>query len=151
MAPPGRSPQTPGPHPRPVEFGLEPLRQHDPDINENDIRRRWNQYTTVRAVLLEEDGRATDMLIRECLILAILCCLVIPIDRYKVPLDVYVCNTSPVSIAVYSGYPPPPSAHNSTRQPTSNPQTRGLSHGRVTNHPSSHSHCCPRTVVPFPL
>ena len=104
-----------------LNLGLEPLRQHDPDINENDIRRRWIQYTTIRAVLLEKDGRATDMLIRERLRLAILCCLLIPIDRYKVPLDVYVCNASPVSIAVYSGYPPPPSTHNYTCQSTSNP------------------------------
>jgi len=80
-----------------LDLGLEHLRQHDPDIDEGDIQRRKDQYGTLRETLLE-------MLIREPLRLTTSFCLLILIGRHKVPLDIYVCNSSPVSVGACLGY-----------------------------------------------
>jgi len=87
------------------DLGLEHLGQHEPGIDEGDIRQRKDQYGTLREVLLEVDMEATETLIREPLRLTTIFRLLIPTDRHKVPLDVFMCNSSLVSIAACSGHP----------------------------------------------
>jgi len=111
-----------------LDSGLEHLRQHDPDIDEGDIQRRKDQYGTLRGALLEVDMEAAEMLLREALRLTILFCPLIPIDRHKVPLDVYVCNSSPVSVAACPGCLLPV---DQLRYPS----IRDSFHDRVTYHP----------------
>jgi len=87
-----------------LDIGTEHLRQRDPDVNESDIQRRKDQYETLREVLLEVEMEATEILTRKPLRLAVPFHLLIPMDRHEVQLDIYVCNSSPVSIAAYPGY-----------------------------------------------
>ena len=87
-----------------LNLGLEHLRQHDPEINEDGIQQRKDQYGILWKVLLEVDMEATEMLICEPLRMTILFCLLTSIDRYKTPLNVYVCSSPPVSIVVCLGY-----------------------------------------------
>jgi len=87
-----------------LDLGLEHLRQRDPDINEDGIQQRKDQYRTLQKVLLEVDMEATEMLIGEPLRLAIHFCPLTSIDRHKVPLNVYVCSSPPVSIVACLGY-----------------------------------------------
>jgi len=86
-----------------LDLGLGHLQQHYPDINEDDIQQRKDQYGTLRKVLLEVDMEATEMLIREPLRMTILNCLLISMDRHKAPLIVYVCNSPLVSIVACLG------------------------------------------------
>ena len=48
-----------------LDLGLEYLRQHDPRINEDDIRRRKGQYVELKEVLLEVEKGAISEFIRE--------------------------------------------------------------------------------------
>ena len=78
-----------------LDLGLEHMGQHDPGINEGDIQQRKELYRAFREVLLEVDMKATEMLIREPLRLTALFRLLIHVDRHKVLLNVYVCDSSP--------------------------------------------------------
>ena len=81
-----------------LDLGLETLRRHKPDLNEDDVERMKAEYGQLREVLLEVDGEATDMLIGEYLGLGILFGLLTPADRRRIPLDVYVCDPASVSV-----------------------------------------------------
>jgi len=94
-----------------LDLGLEHMRRHDPGIDKGDIQRRRDQYRRLRGALLEADRGATETLIREPLRLTIVFCLLIPIDRHKIPLDIYVCNSSPVSVVARLGYSPRSGIH----------------------------------------
>jgi len=110
-----------------LDLGLENLQQHDPDIDEGDIQGRKDQYGTLREALLE---------IRELLRLTTSSCLLILIGRHKILLDIYVCDSSPMSIGACPGYLLP--------RPCIHP------HDLVTYHPPSTPVCHPQIIVLFP-
>jgi hypothetical protein len=94
---------------------LEHLQQHDPGLDECDIQLRKDQYQKLKELLLEVDREVTDKLICELPTLAILFSLLTPMDRHRMPLSVYVCNPSSLTIAACLA-PTPSSNHDSVCQ-----------------------------------
>ena len=85
-----------------LDLGLEHLQRHKPDLEEGDIQRMKAEYGKIKEVLLGVDEEATDRLIREDSGSAILFCLLTPADRCRIPLDVHVCDPSPMSVVAGS-------------------------------------------------
>lgn len=85
-----------------LELGFDHLRQHKPSLSVDDIRLMKEQYGKLREILLEVDGQAidSDEPTREPPRSAIPSGLLTPVDMHRIPLDVHVCNASPVSVAV---------------------------------------------------
>ena len=81
-----------------LDLGLEHLRQHEPSLNEDEIREMKRQYGQLKEVLLEVDREANDRLIRESLRwLTIAFGLLTPVDRLWVP-HVQVCDSPPMIV-----------------------------------------------------
>ena len=81
-----------------LDLGLEYLRQSIPNLSEEDFQLMKAQYGQLKEVLFEVDREVTGTPVRECLISAILFGLLTPADRRRIPLDVHVCNPSPMSV-----------------------------------------------------
>ena len=88
-----------------LDLGLEHLRQHNPNLDEYDIRRTKRECEELKAVLLEVDGEANDMLTREPLGLVIPFNLLTPTDMHRMPLSVRVRTPFPVSIVARPNHP----------------------------------------------
>jgi len=88
-----------------LDLGPEYLQQYDPRINEDDTRRRKDQYMELKEVLLEVERGAIDSeLVRESPGSATIFGLLTPVDRHGMSLDIHVCDPSHVSVVAYPGY-----------------------------------------------
>jgi len=76
----------------------ERIQQHRPDLDEYNDGRMEYECRQLKEVLLEVDAEANDTLVREYLKLAILFGLLTPANMCRIPLEVYVCDPSPMSI-----------------------------------------------------
>ena len=84
-----------------LDLGLDHLLQHEPSLDEDDIRLMKGGYGQLKEALLEVDGEAIDRLIRESLGTAIVFGLLTPVDRLRVPLNVHVCGSPPVPVVAH--------------------------------------------------
>ena len=88
-------------------LGLEHLRQHNLNLNEHRIRQTKERCEELKAVLLEVDGEAINTLIREPPRLVIFFDPLTPTDIHRVPLNLYMRVTSPMSVVACLDHPPP--------------------------------------------
>jgi len=78
-----------------LDRGLEYLKQHNPDLNEDSVRRMGDQYGELRNILL---GMNIEAIARTSYPMVILPCILTETDVHRISHNVYVCAASPMSI-----------------------------------------------------
>ena len=128
-----------------LDLGLEHLRQRKPSLDEYCIERMKFQYESLRDTLLEVDMEAMNTLTREPSRFTTNFGPLTPADLRRTPLDVFVCDSSPVSIVTCAEHLQLlPRTHNPACQSTSTGSPRNSS-----RFPTLSSHILNYRVVPF--
>ena len=79
-----------------LDRGLEYLKQHNPDLNENSVQRMKDQYGELRGILLEMN---LDTIARTSYTVVTLPQILTEVDVHRrISHDIYVCATSPMSV-----------------------------------------------------
>ena len=89
-----------------LDLGSEYLRQHDPRINEGDVRRRKGQYLELKEMLMEVERGVIGELVRKSPESVTLFSLLNSLDKRRISLSIYVCPSTPVSVVVPWILPP---------------------------------------------
>jgi len=81
--------------------GLEYLQQHRPELDEDDVQKRKDQYGKLREILLEVDRSA---FIRRSSGLIVHFNPLTPIYAHRIPLEAHVCAPYPMSVVGCPGH-----------------------------------------------
>lgn len=84
-----------------LHLGLEYLKPRKPSLEDNSVQEAKEQYGELKKLLLEVEGKAVNILTRTSP-RSILFGLLTPLDTYRIPLNLRVCFTSPVSMILHS-------------------------------------------------
>ena len=79
-----------------LDRGPEYLAQHNPGFDEDDVRRRKDQYRKLREILLGANIEAISR--TPHVTIPTLRVLTLTLDTHRIPHSVYVCTPSPVSV-----------------------------------------------------
>jgi len=90
-----------------LDMGLDHLKQRYPSLNERRYRRAKSEYGAIKELLLEVDGKASEILARTPLRLTDSFDLLTPTDVHRIPLDVLLRAPSPVSVVARPQHLPP--------------------------------------------
>jgi hypothetical protein len=79
-----------------LDRGSRYLKYNNPELDEDYLRRATFQYNFLREALLETDIRAISR--TSCSTIMPLCILTPSLDGHRIPRNIYVCTSSPMSI-----------------------------------------------------
>lgn len=83
-----------------LDLGSDYLRQYNPSLSKPSVWRMKQRYGELKKVLLEVDIEVINKVVCKSPKSATHFHLLTPVDRYKTLLNIYVCNSSLMSVAV---------------------------------------------------